>query len=187
MGFYFPRDARRGDWTAAGILGENFSPASDASSFTLTGGTVYVSLVPARGGDVISKVGFHLVTAGGGTVPTNILAGLATSAGTMVAVTAELKDDVQWTAAANTEVRFALTASYTVPSSGGLYVVLLKVGTWGTTEMAVARSGAVQMSPFSGSILRWGTAGTGKTGLPAVAAALDARAAASTPMYAQIA
>lgn len=171
-----------------GVLSESFPMQADAVSTTLTAGTIWVAALGLLAGDVVSKVGFHLVTAAAGTVPTSFVAGIADATGKMMAVTGELKADPQWTAVGQIEVRFSLMAPWTVPASGLYYVVFMQVGAWGTTQPAIGRSNALQISPFAGSFFLWGQAGSGQTVLPAVGANLPAGiTASSAPYYVEVA
>jgi hypothetical protein len=104
------------------------------------------------------------VTAGAGTTPTNIYVGLADSTGKMVAQSNDLKADTGWTTTG--PQTFSLNATYTVPTDGIYYVVVLANGTWGTTQMALSRTNSLGNGKF-GSIFVYATGGTGQTALPA--------------------
>lgn len=170
--------------TARGVLSENAYPGLSSTGSAPTAGTAYMGLVGVCAGDVISKVGFYVNTAGSGTVPTKIVAGIADSTGKILAVTAELKNDAQWTAAGAAEVRFALSSAYTVPANGVVYVCFLQVGSWGTTQMSLSRSGSNQFIPFSGALVLYGTGGTGLSDLPSVGSSLTPSGASGTgPAY----
>lgn len=176
--------------SAAGAISESWHPSANVASFALTSGTIYRSLLGVNIGDVITNVGFHLIVAAAGAAPsgagTGVFAGIASSAGVMLAVTADVKADAQWTATAGAEIVFPLTGSYRVQSNTGIYVVVLQSGSWAVTQPQLARPGSVSWIPFSGRITRWGTGGTAQTALPAVGAALPTLANSSAPLYVQV-
>jgi hypothetical protein len=164
---------------AAGILAENFGIELLSSTGTApTPGTIYGGEIGLFAGDVVTTLRTMMGNAAAaGTPPTLMRLGLADSTGTIVAVTADVKADAAWTTV-NTIAGFALTTPYTVPADGGYYIVLLQVGTWGTTNPLIARSAALGASAYSakipGFMARVASFGTGKTDLPAVGVALAA-------------
>lgn len=128
-----PRDAilTRGQ----GFAGENFSRAQVASSGAMVSGTIYFQGVALLAGDVITNLHPRIITAGAGITACRV--GLYDAAGNRVAQSNDL--GVSWqTGGLKTN---ALSAPYTVPTTGMYYVALFC--TFTTTAPAPARAGAV--------------------------------------------
>lgn len=171
---------------AAGLISENYSYEMVSSGNAPTAGSIYGFLLGLLAGDLVTNIVVPVVTAGAGTAPTLIRLGLADPSGVVRAVTADLHASSLWTTA-NTLVACPLSSPLTVSTTGGWRVLLLQVGSWGTTALALGRTtafsaGALTVQP-GGGIRRLGTYGTGATDLPAVGSSLAAVGNTPTNLY----
>jgi hypothetical protein len=130
-----------------------------------TAGTIYLRAIPLRAGQKISKVDWITSQQGVGTAPTHIYTGYCDSTGKMLAQSADLGASSIWTAGALI-VQAPLSAEWTVPADGIYYAVILQVGSWGTTQMTLAKGVSGAAAGGLGP-LPYPTAGTAKTALPA--------------------
>ena len=137
--------------------------------------------VGLRNGDVVANVIASITTAAAGAVPTLIRLGLADSTGKMLAVTADVKSDAQWTALGLGV--FPLSAAYTVPADGLFYLCIIEVGAFGGTPLQVRRqSTAGSLPALTGGKLMM-AAQTGLTDLPTVGNSLTLGAPSSNAIY----
>lgn len=158
------RDRRADGYTKnAGIISWNFNPMVTIAATAPTAGTIYAAAVSLLAGDIVNNIVVGVSVAGGGTVPTSLVVGLADSTGKIVAQSAEQKTNTTWTTIGLGPV--PLSAAYTVPTTGNYFVVILQVGSWGTTQVSLDR-GINSVASFSGSFL-YATGGTTQTVLPA--------------------
>jgi hypothetical protein len=146
-------------WNYRPIITANSAPAS---------GTIYALATPFYAGDIISTIWLNVQVAGAGTAPTGFFVGVADSSRNMLAQSNNLNASSSLTATAHQQ--FALNASWTVPTDGMYYVVILENGSWGTTQMALGRGGSIGAA--FGTNFEFATAGTGQTALPANGSAL---------------
>jgi hypothetical protein len=123
---------------ARGLIAEAFTPALERSTISVPSGTAYLSLVGLTQGHVVSDIVLTLLTAASGTAPTLAKLGIVSSTGVVLATTANVNSNSLWSGVTG-KVGFALSSSYTVPTSGGYYLAVLVVGTWGTTQAAISR------------------------------------------------
>jgi hypothetical protein len=150
---------------ALSLLAWNMMPLNLPTASAPTSQSIYAVAIPLSEGQIVSKLGFTVTTAGAGTAPTNIFVGLADSTGKMVAQTADVAADTAWT---DTGIRtVSLVASYTVPSDGIYYVVFLQNGTWGTTAMQFGRTNTYAHGHIFGSTFVYASGGALQTTLPA--------------------
>jgi hypothetical protein len=157
--------------SALGILAWNHNPLVETGTLALTAGTVYAMSVPLLAGQVISRLGFGINVAGAGTVPTHIYIGLCDSTGKMLAQSADLAANAGWTSGTKL-TSFPLSASYTVPTTGLYYIVILQVGAWGTTQMTLDRTLGLGTQIDGAGAFIYGTGGAGAAALPANGATL---------------
>ncbi|MFD8839869.1 CHAP domain-containing protein [Streptomyces griseofuscus] len=148
-----------------GLLAWTMNPAScTTAGTTLTAGVVYFVEVILRSAATISSVCAVIGTAGSGLTSGQCLAGLYTSSGTRVGVTADMS--TTWNSAGDKTM--ALTSSYSA-SAGKYYVALLFAGTTSPTFACGSTLGA-SFTPgnahlTSGSY-RFCRSASGQTSLP---------------------
>lgn len=150
-----PRVARKqAEQAARGLLSENYhGPSGAATGATAATQTIFGGLLGLLAGDVVTNVGVSVSTVASGTPPTTIKLGLVDTTGAVLAVTANVAADSQWTASTGMKL-FALTAPYTVPTDGGYYAVILSDGVFGTTPLQLARcnpTGGVEKAVSGGA------------------------------------
>lgn len=150
-----------------GLTNATTRPSAVTSSSAPATGVVYGTSLGARAGDIVTNIGVQVVTAGAGTTPTLVRFGTADSTGKILAVTA----DVHASAGLTTQgiQTFALTAPLTISTSGLYYLVMLQVGSWGTTQMQLGRTSSgsgVGVGVSGGAFVSF--AWTGQADLPAV-------------------
>lgn len=188
---------RGGVWTSAGVadrskivaptdgaIAESVSRATALSDIGATGlfggatgGTINVVQLPLQPGDLVSNLAFVSgATAANG--PTHQWAGLMNSSRVVLAVSA---DGTSAALAADTEVKFALTAAFQVTTRGPIYAFVM----W-TASTAVpsflgtvdGRVGASGLTPVFAA-----TSSAGQTTPPAVGATLGALTAVVAKPY----
>jgi hypothetical protein len=120
-------------WQALG-LGFSSYPmnAVGSNNSALTSQTVNGTLLGAQSGQVITSVVVVCVTGAAGASPAGMFVALYSTAGTRLAVSANVNTAASWPAL--TFVSVALTAPFTVTTSGGLYGAILQNGSFGTTN-----------------------------------------------------
>ena len=123
-----------------------------------------------RSGDVVTNMIASVTTAAAGAVPTLIRMGIADSTGKMLAVTADLKSDAQWTA--QQEAVFPLSAQLTIPAEGLYYLCIIEVGAFGGTPLQLRRFGTAGIITAVGTGKLISAAQSGLTDLPAVNSSL---------------
>lgn len=159
--------------TGRGLIAQVGDNSSNTQTWTSQ--KVFGSAVGLQAGDVVSNIVACVSTSAAGTSATLVRFGLATSGGTMLAISGNVNAASAWPLG---YVPVPLSASYTVPADGLYYAVAVKDGTWGTTDAVLTRT-PTGTSP-SGAIgsgaklfFEW----TGQTDLPAVGGALTMSAA----------
>lgn len=141
MAFYYPINSYDKVFlTARGIKGESFPLQNAANTLAWTAQSTFGMLIPFRGGDIITGVGF-VVSAAPGT-PANLTkgkVGVWDTAGVLLASSADAPTSFQSVG----RIKLALSAAYTVPAEGGLVV-----GCWmdGTSMPSLARNSAVSQA-----------------------------------------
>lgn len=158
----FPVKASRAELQTAGqgLIAESFPRAVANTSFTLLSGQGNGYAVGLRAGDVIS----HVVVGinGAGASLTRVELGLFTSAGVKCAVTGDVKASVAGTSLLDA----ALTASYTVPSDGLYFPVILCVHAGTAISVATGPGVASYVSAaINGGVPAGVQTGTGLTDL----------------------
>lgn len=130
----------------AGLKGQNFERQAAAGSTAAITGTVYGMLVPFRAGDVVTNVHVNLNAAGASMTLSKV--GIYDTSGNRLAASADLTTAWQASGAKT----HALSAAYTVPTTGCRYLVLLGVS---GSMPQFWRSTAAQstMTAFSGGSL----------------------------------
>lgn len=182
MSFYYPRRERdQIALTARGVLSEPGHPLAFPALQACTTQTAYGVLLGLRAGDVVTGVEVRVGVAAVGTDPTLARFGLADSAGTMLAVSADRKAAANWAVGAQ---RHALSAPYTVTADGGYFACWVINGTWSNTQPTILRNAnqaAAMTASGSGVIpsFKW----VGQTDLPAVASPLTITAALDIGFY----
>lgn len=132
-------------------------------------GTMFMMAIKLRRGQVINNISFHSATTAAGT-PTNGIFALYDSARNLLAQTANFTTEA-W--AANTIKTKALTAAYTVPTTGLYYVaIMITATTVPTLKGNTARTGG-QLASQAPIIAGASSAGLTTT-LPNPAAAITA-------------
>jgi hypothetical protein len=110
----------------------------ETNTAALTSGTLHLAAVYLTRGQVVSNLSFFSATTAAGT-PTNGIFGLFDASRNLLAQTANFTTEA-W--AANTIKTKALTAAYTVPTSGLYYVgIMITATTVPTLKGATARTG----------------------------------------------
>lgn len=129
-----------------GLISEGLPVLLCASSLTPVSQTVYALPQGLKQGQVVTNIVLNVITAGAGTVPTSIFVGLCDSTGARVAVSANLKSSVIWTATGYAVA--PLTPAYTVPADGLYYAEFLQDTTaaWGTTALILNRPSSASAS-----------------------------------------
>jgi hypothetical protein len=177
---------------AAGLLTENTELMNCSTQSALTAGTIYGMLVGLKEGDVVSKlvvcVGSGVAAAG--TPPTMIKMGLVSSAGVVLALTANEASNPAWPTAG--PLPLSLLTPYEVTDTGGYRVVILQVGSWSSSQAQLVKGSVVgvnQAAPVPGALRRWASHGTGQTDLPAVGASLPSAVGSNVnvPLWAGVA
>ncbi len=145
---------------------------TDTYSLNATGslpsGQMHAGAVYLFAGEVVANLGVDVQVAATGAAPTLIKLGLWTSAATpaCVAVTADLSADTKWTSTGKKV--FALTGSYTVPTSGIYYIAILKNGAFGGTDVSLGQATPATVSsgsPVGSNPYSFTLFGTGKTNM----------------------
>lgn len=152
--------------TGAGWLSANGSPATFLSAQALTAGTIYCTGIPLRAGMVVNNIGFFVTAAAVGTAPTAFFVGLASKTAMLQQSTDQ---KVAMLALGLGPGVIPLQAAYTVPADDLYYIMLLQVGSWGTTQPTFGRTGLLTNleNAVAGGSKIGATAGTGQTALPA--------------------
>ena len=160
-------------YDALGFGGQVFDYSTATQVLEPDNGRIYLGLVGLNAGDVVTNVLQVVEDAAAGTPPTRIRLGLASSAGVIVARTAEVQAAAGWKVGGAVVVN-ALSAPYVVPATGGYYLCSIQVGAWGTTAVGLrARTAGAGFYFAIGSGPPWyGNTGGGDSDLPAVASPL---------------
>ncbi|MEV1096491.1 hypothetical protein AB0I87_13600 [Streptomyces sp. NPDC049952] len=148
-----------------GLISWSFDPSAAVNFSAPLGGSVYLVKVILRRAATISKVVLHTVAAGSGLTANQNYAGLYTTSGTRVGVTASQSS--AWTTANNT-LSMALTASYSA-SAGAYYVAFVangsvRPGFVSGSNLGTARTAGNANLTSSG--YRYCIGATGQTSLP---------------------
>jgi hypothetical protein len=168
---------------ALGILAEPFSQlaAPAAAVATLATQAVFGVSVALRRGDVVTSIGGVVTTAAAGSLPTTVRAGIANSAGMVLALTGNVNALANWALGPQL---WPLTAPFTVPADGIYYLVIVKNGVFGTTEpqmLTVTTADATQGAGFTAIRRSWTWAA--QVDLPAVNSPLTITAATTLQRY----
>ncbi len=160
--------------TGLGYQSWNFNPQECSGGLTPTAGTVYLAALPLRAGQLVTNMIFWPSTAAVGTVPTDIFVGIADSTGKMLVQSSTQKSLAAWTTSA-TKASVPLANTYTATVDGLYYGVFLQVGSWGATQLVLAKN--VNSGGPGGigglSILEFATGSTtSQTALPANASSI---------------
>ncbi len=159
---------------------ENYPYQLATNSAGVSDGTTYGSLIGVRQGDVCTGIELLQGTVPAGTAPTTIRAGLANSAGNVVALTGNLNTAGQWNGTANHYVRHLFAAPYEAPANDVVTALLFFSGRWsgGGQPTLWAFVGAITPTAFRGESVsgprRDGLYGTANTDLPALGASIGA-------------
>ena len=163
---------------ALGYKNWNYGPDGSTGSSAPGSGNIFVMGIWLPSGTVCTGVAIDVAIAGVGVAPTGVFLGLADSATpTQRAATGNLIDggtqQAKLTGAVGTK-EFDFAAPYTTPADAFYYLMLLKNGAFGTTDVAFGHRGVpVTSSARSGGKFPFGVAGSGKTTLPGNGVALD--------------
>ncbi|MER6236548.1 hypothetical protein ABT185_10840 [Streptomyces clavifer] len=148
-----------------GLISWSFDPSAAVNFSAPLGGSVYLVKVILRRAATISKVVLHTVAAGSGLTANQNYAGLYTTSGTRVGVTASQSS--AWTTANNT-LSMALTAPYSA-SAGAYYVAFVANGSVRPGFVSGSNLGMVRTAGnanLASSGYRYCIGATGQTSLP---------------------
>lgn len=124
-------------WDALGIIAVPPYPlGTDQGTVpgTLASQYLFGAVLGLVSGDVITNIICNVTTAASGTTPTLIKLGLCNSTGTVLGTTANLAADSRWTSTGWKTC--ALSSTVTISATGLYYALLLKNGTFGTTDLS---------------------------------------------------
>jgi hypothetical protein len=162
-----------------GVTTQSFPDELATSSLTATAGTVFATLMTLAAGTVVNNISVVTAVTAANT-PTHQWAGIASFA-TTSKVLASSADGTSGAIGADTVITFALTAAYTVPTTGLYYVYFCVAGTTGPTIAAGVTLGAHgrgNVAPYPS-----GPCATGQTTVLAVASTFtQPTAAAAAPL-----
>jgi hypothetical protein len=165
--------------TARALISEPYNPVLANSGAAPTAGSIYFALNSVTAGQFVSGVVVCVQAVGVGSPPTLIKVGLYTTGATATKLAESVNSaaDPIWTTTANVNARLPFTSAYVAPDSAAVYAAILQVGSWGSTQMAVARDGTGFLSPATKPGV--GATGprmfavlTGQTDLPASSASI---------------
>ena len=122
------------------VVAQSFADELASSSLTATAGTVFAVTMTLRAGTVINNISVVTAVTAAST-PTHQWAGIA-SVATTSKVLASSADGTTAAIAADTVITFALTAAYTIPTTGLYYIYFCVAGTTGPTVAAAVTLGA---------------------------------------------
>ncbi|MEU6635701.1 hypothetical protein [Streptomyces rochei] len=148
-----------------GLRAWSFDPSLAGFSSAPVGGSVYLIRVKLRKATTISKIVLMTVVAGSGLTANQNYAGLYTSSGTRVAVTANQSS--AWTTANNT-LSMSLTSSYSA-AAGDYYVAFVSNGSTRPGFVCATTLGATRTpgnANLSSGGYRYCIGATGQTSLP---------------------
>jgi hypothetical protein len=120
----------------ANVVAQSFPDELATSSLTATSATVFGSLMTLTAGTVVNNISFVTAVTAGATM-TNQWAGIASFA-TTSKVLASSADGTSAAIAADTLITYALTAPYTIPTSGLYYIYFCIKATTAPTIAAAA-------------------------------------------------
>lgn len=149
-----------------GLIAWTMDPScTNPNGTSLTSGFIYLMMVNLRAAATISKIEMVIGTAGATLTSGQCLAGLYTTAGTRVGVTADMS--TTWNSAG--DKKMSLTGSYSA-AAGKYYVAILMNGTTSPTFACGSTFGA-NFTPGNANLAaggyRWGrSAAAGNTSLP---------------------
>ncbi len=134
--------------TGQGLIAQTFDAIHINTHLALPQGATMGVPLGLLAGDVIANISAFIRTSAAGTAPTLIKFGLvdAASPANVLATTANVKSDVQWTTKSFAYISFALSASYTVPVSGLYYAVILQVGGFSVTQPTLGHGAPFDLS-----------------------------------------
>ena len=148
-----------------GLISQNFERTASAAGLIMVDGTAYFMAVPLLAGDVVSSVSIAATTVGAGMTLSKV--GLYALDGTRLAVSADL--GAGWEGTDGTKTG-ALTAPYTVPTSGLYYAAIIgKTGTTMPTLLRGLSNTIIDAMTAIGSGACPAGSQTGQTDLPASA------------------
>jgi len=153
-----------GIWTPSenGFVGGNLDPALCATNLLLTAGVMFLTRVRLSVDSTIGSLKV-LTRSPAGAGMSNAYLGLYSTAGTLLAQTA----DVSATLAATAPTSHALTAPLTGQTAGTSYYVGILVGAGTTMPTLLAPVGGFGSALLTAANSRAGQIGTGQTALPA--------------------
>lgn len=111
--------------SSAGLLAWNFpyafgnSGSGSTGNAAVTGGTLYIAKIPLAAGTVVTNMWFRIATAASGITTSQNFGGLYSSAGALLASTADLSTVIGTNTGA---IQAALTSPFTIPTSGNYYI-----------------------------------------------------------------
>lgn len=148
-----------------GLISWSFDPSAAVNSSAPVGGSVYLVKVYLRKAATISKIVLHTVAAGSGLTANQNFAGLYTTSGTRVGVTASQSSS--WTTANNT-LAMTLTSPYSA-SAGAYYVAFVANGSVRPGFVSGSNLGSVRTAGnanLASGGYRYCIGATGQTSLP---------------------
>lgn len=147
----------------AGFLASTYDPAAATATFTMASGTVYLFRVNVRAALTCTNVISIIGTAGSGLTSGQNFAGLYTSTGTRVGITAD-----QTTPWATAGLQTMTLAGGPFALSAGFYwMAMLAVGTTPPVVLSATSTFRASNAGTAVSVARYAINGTGATALPA--------------------
>lgn len=142
--------------SSAGLIAWNFpyAQATGTGSAVLTGGSLYLAKIPLAAGTVVTNLWFSIATAAATTTSGQNFGGLYSSAGALLAQTADLATTI----GTNTgTIQAPLTAAYTISASGNYYIGFsLNASTLPVLTCYVAQVTVTTSVVFFGSTTKFG-------------------------------
>lgn len=170
------------NWSALGVIVENFDPVTATSGTAPATQKVYGDAFGFAAGTVVTGIVLRNAVAAAGTLPTTVRVGIADATGKMLAISGNLNALANWAAGPNL---LPFAAPFTIPTDGGYFLCLVVNGTWGTTQPTPLRAtggiGAA-LGAISGKqalAFEWAT----QTDLPAAGSSLTLTTGTAVPYY----
>lgn len=158
--------------TGLGFVSWNTNIMQVAGGTSPTGGTIYATALYIPPGKVITGIVIPIIVPAAGTKPTGFFVGLC-SPTKMLAQSGDVSGaaGVPFATSSLNQIAFssAYTSSINDSSLGIYYVLILQVGTWGTTQPQFGRAGSQPggSERLTGKNPIQATLATGQTALPA--------------------
>lgn len=143
--------------SSAGLLAWDFPyiQATTNAGAAVTGGTLYLAKIPLAAGTKVTNLWFKIGVAASGITTGQNFGGLYSSAGALLASTADLSTVIGTNTGA---IQAALTSAYTITASGNYYIgFFFNAGTTEPTLSCYVGQGAATTGPqLAGSVTTFG-------------------------------